>query len=410
MLVRYADIAGRGEPHERPPPPASPVPVMTFPTPSETPVPSTGVHVRVAGLTDVGITRAHNEDAFAYADLTTGRDHTVLSPTLTVGLRGMVFVVADGMGGAAAGEIASAMAVEAVLDTFLAQWVPALSRTPDALIETLRDAADTANHRIYAYAGAHPEHMGMGTTATIAVLLGDELFLAQVGDSRAYIVRDGVARQITKDQSLMQKLIEAGELTEEEAEVNDRRNIILQALGPDSTVRADLTRQLIARGDTLVLCSDGLTTHLRAQDIARIVTQRDEPAAACEGMIAMANSLGGHDNITVVVARFDGEQLGGTEDERRALGYHSVPQPEAQVPTLDRLRGRMRSGAVPAVPRAITPPGGTPVATGEPTARGEQGAAGGASQERSPERAGFWVVVFAALVLTAWLVWKFVLK
>jgi PPM family protein phosphatase len=388
-------------PHDRPPSTRAPVPVMTFPTPPETPVPRAGVHVRVAGLTDVGITRAHNEDAFAYADLTTGRDHATLDADLTLGMRGMVFVVADGMGGAAAGEIASAMAVEAVLDTFRAQWVPALSRTPDALIETLRDAADTANHRIFSYAGAHPEHLGMGTTATIAVLLGDELFLAQVGDSRAYIVRNGIARQITKDQSLMQKLIEAGELTEEEAEVNDRRNIILQALGPDSSVRADLTRQPVARGDTLVLCSDGLTTHLRAPDIARIVTSHDDPASACEGMVAMANSLGGHDNITVVVARFEGDTLPDAEDASRALGYNSVPLPETQIPTLDRLKGRMRSGAVPAVARPVTPPGGTPVPDGlsAPVSVPQP--------PPTPERAYPWVMLFAIAVLAIWAIWQF---
>ena len=99
----------------------------------------------------------------------------------------------------------------------------------------------------------------MGTTATVAGVLGDTLYLAQVGDSRAYLVRNGVARQITKDQSLMQKLIEAGELTEEEAEQSERRNIILQALGPEPTIKVDLTHQSVRRGDTLVLCSDGLS-------------------------------------------------------------------------------------------------------------------------------------------------------
>ena len=222
---------------------------MTHPTPSEVPVPRPGVRLRLAGRTDVGITRDHNEDAYAFLDLSTGQAHDeVTDGSIDVGLRGVVLVVADGMGGAAAGEIASEMAVEAVLDTFRAQWMQGQARDTDTFVETIRDAADTANHRIFAYAGAHPEHAGMGTTATIAGLLGNSLYLAQVGDSRAYIVRDGTARQITKDQSLMQQLIEAGEMTPDQAEVSERRNIILQALGPDAniTVRPDFTQQPLA--------------------------------------------------------------------------------------------------------------------------------------------------------------------
>ena len=190
---------------------------MSHPTPSETPIPRPGVRLRLAGRTDVGITRDHNEDAFAYLDLSTGlADAEARDGVIDAGARGVIIVVADGMGGAAAGEIASEMAVEAVLDTFRAQWMNGVSRETNTFVETLRDAADTANHRIFAYAGAHPQHAGMGTTATIAGLLGNSLYLAQVGDSRAYIVRDGVALQITKDQSLMQQLIEAGEMTQAE--------------------------------------------------------------------------------------------------------------------------------------------------------------------------------------------------
>ncbi|HYW50858.1 MAG TPA: Stp1/IreP family PP2C-type Ser/Thr phosphatase [Gemmatimonadaceae bacterium] len=375
---------------------------MTLPTPSETPVPRPGVQLRLAGMTDVGVTREHNEDAFAVLDLSTGQTDAELGDgVLDVGLRGVVLVVADGMGGAAAGEIASEMAVEAVLDTFRAQWMVGVGRDTDSFVETIRDAADTANHRIFAYAGAHPEHAGMGTTATIAGLLGNSLYLAQVGDSRAYIVRDGEARQITKDQSLMQQLIEAGEMTPDQAEVSERRNIILQALGPDSTVRPDFTQQPVARGDTLVMCSDGLTTHLRASDIARIVTASRDPEIACEQLIAAANAEGGHDNITVVVVEFDGDGLPAHDELQREIGHQSYPLPDSGVPMLDRMRGRMRSGAVPAVTRPPTP------ALGVQGVSAPESAAASAIPPRDPAKAYLYVAVFAVVVLVGWAIWNF---
>src|SRR5689334_4667360 len=223
------------------------------------------VVVNVFGRTDVGRTREHNEDAFVVADLTA--DNATLQPevrTHTSGAKGSLFMVADGMGGAAAGEIASAMAVEIVLGQLRAAWLKDSEGNAESFVRALKQAAKAANEQIHAYAASHPEFRGMGTTATIAGLLGDTLYLAQVGDSRAYLVRDGVARQITKDQSLMQKLIEAGELTEEEAEHSERRNIILQALGPEASIKVDLTHQRVRRGDVLVLCSDGLSGQVRA--------------------------------------------------------------------------------------------------------------------------------------------------
>jgi len=378
------------------------VPVMTHPTPSETPVPHPGVRLRLAGLTDVGITRDHNEDAFAFLDLTSGQSHDeVTDGTIDVGTHGVVLVVADGMGGAAAGEIASAMAVEAVLDTFRAQWMQGAIPGTQTFVETIRDAADTANHRIFAYAGAHPEHAGMGTTATIAGLLGQSLYLAQVGDSRAYIVRDGVARQITKDQSLMQQLIEAGEMTPDQAEVSERRNIILQALGPDSTVRPDFTQQPVARGDTLVMCSDGLSTHLRAADIARIVSASRDPDDACEQLIAAANAEGGHDNITVVVAQFHGDGLPAHESLQREIGHQLYPMADTNAPTLDRMRGRMRSGAFPTVQRPATPALGVQAVA----SAGVHDAA--LTAPRDPAKAYLYVGIFAVVVVLAWAVWKF---
>jgi protein phosphatase len=122
-------------------------------------------------------------------------------------------------------------------------------------------------------------------------------------------VRDGVAQQITKDQSLMQKLVEAGELTAEEAEVSERRNIILQALGPEPVVKVDLTHQQVRRGDTVVLCSDGLSGQMRASDIADIVAGEPDLVQVCKQLIDLANENGGPDNITVIAARFEGDGL-----------------------------------------------------------------------------------------------------
>jgi protein phosphatase len=197
----------------------------------------------------------------------------------------------------------------------------------------------------------------MGTTATIAGLFGDTLYLAQVGDSRAYLVRNGVAQQITKDQSLMQKLIEAGELTEEEAEQSERRNIILQALGPEATIKVDLTHQTIRYGDTLVLCSDGLSGQVSKDEIASIVQRETDLTAACKALIDRANAAGGPDNITVIVARFEGAGLlpAASEDE---VGHRVFQLPETgQTPALgiDRvIDPNAPTEPIPVVPRART--------------------------------------------------------
>jgi protein phosphatase len=279
------------------------VTVNSSPSPGE-------IIVHVFGKTDVGRTREHNEDSFVVADLNTM--NATLQPevrTHRASAMGSLFMVADGMGGAAAGEVASAMATEVVLQELQSRWHNAPEHNPETFARALKAAAETANARIHRYATEHPENRGMGTTATIAGLLGDMLYLAQVGDSRAYLVRNGVARQITKDQSLMQKLVEAGELTAEEAEVSERRNIILQALGPEPVVKVDLTHQQVRRGDVLVLCSDGLSGQVRTSDIADAVAAEPDLVDVCRRLIDLANENGGPDNITVIAVRFDGDGL-----------------------------------------------------------------------------------------------------
>ena len=287
------------------------------------------VIVHVFGKTDVGRTREHNEDSFVVADLTA--DDASLQPSVrthTAGERGTLFMVADGMGGAAAGEIASEMATSIVLRELRREWIAHPKVSGENFAKAIRRAAAVANAEINTFAATHAEYRGMGTTATIAGLLGDTLYVAQVGDSRAYLVRNGVARQITKDQSLMQKLVEAGEITEEEAEHSERRNIILQALGPEANVKVDLTHQKLRRGDTLVLCSDGLSGQVSRDEIAEVVRQEPDLVAVCKRLIDMANTAGGPDNITVIAARFDGEGLESAVvgDE---VGHRVFPLPDS---------------------------------------------------------------------------------
>jgi protein phosphatase len=294
---------------------------------------SAGIVVHVFGKTDVGRTREHNEDAYLVADLST--DDSSL-PTATrqqgAGPKGSLFMVADGMGGAAAGEIASAMAVEAIMAEMRVNWVAAPATDAESFVLALKTATKNANTKIHTYASQHAEYRGMGTTATIAGLLGNTLYLAQVGDSRAYVVRRGVARQITKDQSLMQKLVEAGELTEEEAEHSERRNIILQALGPEQNIRVDLTHQPVRRGDVLVLCSDGLSSQVGKDAIAEVVTEQDDLETACQSLIDLANAKGGPDNITVILARFDGSGLFPPADTDE-VGHQVFPLQTSMTPT-----------------------------------------------------------------------------
>lgn len=281
-------------------------------------MPHPSVHISVFGKTDLGRTRDHNEDTFLVADLT--HDRASLQAEVRehdVGERGSLFVVADGMGGAAAGELASAMAADLIHSHLATVWTAEDEGSVERFAFRLREAVVRANARIHAYANQRPELKGMGTTATAAGVLGTDLVLAQVGDSRAYLVRHGEAVQLTKDQSLTQRLVDAGELTEEEAQKSERRNIILQALGPEPNVSVELTHEDLRHGDVLVLCSDGLSGNVTASEIAQIVSAHQAPADVCGALIDIANERGGPDNITVVVARFTGAALRepGTDSE-----------------------------------------------------------------------------------------------
>src|SRR5690349_18238469 len=289
------------------------------------------VRVSVFGKTDLGRTRDHNEDTFLVADLTNG--NASLQPEVRnhrVGVRGSLFMVADGMGGAAAGELASAMAAEHIYTHMLETWTRDSTISAEQFAYRMREAVELANDHLYGYAREHPEVRGMGTTVTAAGVFGRDLYLAQIGDSRAYLIRGNEAIQLTKDQSLMQRLVDAGELTEDEAEQSERRNIILQALGPDPRVKVDLSYQSIRRGDTLILCSDGLSGLVKREEFAQLAARYPDPQALCAALIDLANERGGPDNITVITARFDGDGLPeatGTGD----VGYQTYqPHPGSE--------------------------------------------------------------------------------
>lgn len=304
----------------------------------------------VSARTDLGRARDHNEDAFLVADLTRGTTEFLESGQAKVGPRGSLFLVADGMGGAAAGEIASAMAAETIFDHLRTAWTRGPGDSSEEFTLRIREAVETANDRIHRYAQEHPDSRGMGTTATVAGVFAGRIHLAQVGDSRAYLVRGGRAVQLTKDQSLMQRLIDAGEMTEEQAAQSERRNIILQALGPDARIRVDVTYQDLARGDTLILCSDGLSGQVKRDEMAAIATEATDVRQISERLIALANERGGPDNITAVVVRFGGDLPDDVADE---LSYRQFP-----------LGDDPNSGERPAAPG--TPDVSTPIYEDDP--------------------------------------------
>jgi protein phosphatase len=293
----------------------------------EEPVSSGSVRVSVFGKTDLGRARDHNEDTFLVADLSTG--NASLQPAVRsheIGPRGSLFMVADGMGGAAAGELASAMAADLIYRHMITAWAGDSTQNAARFAYRMKEAVELANARIYSYAKEHPEVRGMGTTVTAAGVYGSDLYLAQIGDSRAYLVRESEAIQLTKDQSLMQRLVDAGELTEDEAEQSERRNIILQALGPDPKVKVDLTHQSLRSGDILIVCSDGLSGLVRREEFAELARDHADLPALCSALIDLANGRGGPDNITVVTARFEGEGL-PEADETDGVGYSTYQLP-----------------------------------------------------------------------------------
>jgi serine/threonine protein phosphatase PrpC len=284
--------------------------------------------VELYAKTNVGRVRSGNEDNFLVLDLSaakawTGTDGDSPPEGLSrfeVGDRGLVLVVSDGMGGALAGDVASRMAVETVRDMLSGDddeegEAPCDPDSP--LVDCLRNATDYANFAIHRRSQEDPRCSGMGATLTAAAVAADGVSLLQVGDSRGYVIRGGQIKLATKDQSLVQQLVDVGQISEQEAETHMFRNVILQALGAQPELQPVTGRVRVFRGDILLLCSDGLSGKLRAEDMLRIVAGADgDLARACGELIDEANERGGEDNITVVLARLTGDDLPAPDTDR----------------------------------------------------------------------------------------------
>jgi protein phosphatase len=262
------------------------------------PRPPPDLSLTVAGRSDVGMARQVNEDTYYSGEFATAD-----------GKIGTLLLVADGMGGHQSGEVASQLAAETVkaaLKEALSAGVPA---TDDAWHTLLRQTALRANERIYQQSRASSGSRGMGTTLTIALVAGRRAHIAHVGDSRAYLINaggvgaGGTWTQLTTDHSLVARLVDIGQLTPEQARVHPQRNMIYRSLGTDPTVDVDTLSQALAPGDVLLLCSDGLDTHVEDAELVQIVLDEPSEARACERLIALANQRGGKDNISVVIAR-----------------------------------------------------------------------------------------------------------
>lgn len=248
--------------------------------------------------TDVGMRRSTNQDDYC----------AILSPNSPSGSDALL-AVADGMGGHQAGEVASRMVIRGLIDR--------LSRDrssvtwPGSLGPTLQRTIGELNTEVHA-AAARPETRGMGTTLTAAVLMGNSLTIGHVGDSRAYLLRDGGLKQLTNDHSWVAEQVARGMISAEDAERHPRRNILTRAIGVDPRVQVDATSIEVRPDDILLICSDGLHSLVSDNEIARVLSGRD-PQSASQELIDLANSKGGNDNITVIVTRIEGFAAGTGE-------------------------------------------------------------------------------------------------
>jgi PPM family protein phosphatase len=255
-------------------------------------------HLRVSvfGRTDVGLVRAVNEDAYGMANLSEGGRWQGGQPvTWSTAPAGVLLEVSDGMGGANAGEVASALSVEGVLAGMLAA-----AKQGPVDEETLRSVIEDVSAKIH-QAAKRPDRRGMGATLTAVLVQERTAFVAQIGDSRAYLLREGQLGQVTHDQSYVQMLVDAGVMTPDEAERSPRKNIIMQVMGQE-TVKVALGRIELRSGDRLLLCSDGLTNVLDDAKTCAIAKPPADLASAVTELVAKTREGGAPDNVTVILA------------------------------------------------------------------------------------------------------------
>ena len=243
------------------------------------------MRLSTAACSDVGLRRQANEDSY------------VTAPGLGL------YLVADGMGGHKAGKVASEMATEHAV-----RAVEALQGATASPAEKLRQAVSCANREIHQRAQSDTDLSGMGTTLVAVLTTPDRVALAHVGDSRAYLIRGGRIRLLTDDHSLVGELLRRRQISEADAREHPHRHVLTRALGVATTTQPDLAELTPAPGDTFVLCSDGLTTHLRDSEILEHVQRDPELQKTCDSLVACANQRGGVDNVTVVLVRFDDDR------------------------------------------------------------------------------------------------------
>jgi protein phosphatase len=226
-------------------------------------------------------------------------------------------VVADGMGGCNAGEVASRFAVQATCES-VERWLGALAQDPASAArigeeapEALAAAVIEANRRVYEAGHSVPDMAGMGTTLTAALFIGSQLTVAHVGDCRCLLLRSSELRQITADHSVVGELVRNGGLTESQAMAHPQRNVLTRALGTDPVLAIDLWQEPLCPDDLVLLCSDGVSRHLSNVELSRLALGHDSPQRLADAVIDLANSRGGYDNLTIVVVRWQGPDRAG---------------------------------------------------------------------------------------------------
>ncbi len=278
--------------------------------------------VEIHATSHIGRVRKGNEDNYLVLHLSTSKSWTssqsadkveIESQKIEVDNNGLVLAVSDGMGGALAGEVASKMAVETVSERLLGED-PDESVSPEkyneSLIAKLYDATVSANYIIHQQGRSDPQYSGMGATFTGIGITREAVDLIQVGDSRAYLIRNARIYQLTKDQSLVQQLIDANQISEEEAETHALKNVILQALGAQNEIYPVPARLHPQRDDIILLCSDGLSNKVSNENMQRIILDNiDRLDIAGSELVKEANERGGEDNITLVIAKLTGSEL-----------------------------------------------------------------------------------------------------
>jgi protein phosphatase len=366
------------------------------------------------GCTDAGHVRVANEDFFLMGDLDRGelgqRDEIFRVDTVR---RGPLFVVCDGLGGAAAGEVASKLAAEVIWEE-MREAQGTVKKVVYARL--LRRAVRVANRRVWDAGKEDPRLRGMGTTVSAAGLVGDALVLAQVGDSRAYVMRGDSLVQVTRDQSVVSALVRSGRLTEHEARILPESNMILQALGVRQDIEVALSVVELRRGDRVLLCTDGLHGPVADQAIRRLLSTKPDPRSAAEVLVESACMAGGPDNVTAVVVDLEGEGLHPPQGEgdlphfveldHREEGARALASTSVVARRLAARVGLVEDPGPPVVPATgqhaamrASDPG---IKTRQASQPGDPGPAVAALAEGSRLSAPVWIVtIVVALVVGA---------